>query len=94
MRELSDKNGKRKKKKREKRKEENYWSLDWTKKARNLRAVSQCFSAKLNEFKADKAGSKFQPLDALWMKEHNFRKISTVITSGIWYRLDISSEKF
>ena len=42
--------------------------------------------------KADKAGSKFQP--ALWMKEHTFRKMSMVITSGIWYRLDTSSEKF
>ena len=36
MRELLDKNGKRKKKGK-KRKEKNYCSHDWTKKARNLR---------------------------------------------------------
>ena len=45
MRELLDKNGKRKKKK----KRGKLLSHDWTKKARNLRVVSQWFLAKLNE---------------------------------------------
>ena len=44
--------------------------------------------------KADKAGSKFQPLDTELMKYHNFRKCLMVIISGILYRLDTSSEKF
>ena len=36
-------------KKGKKREGENYSSHDWTKKARNLRVVAQCFLAKLNE---------------------------------------------
>ena len=90
---LLDKNGKRKKKKEKKRKEENYWSLDWTKKARNLRVVSHSVSWR-SWMKADKAGSKFQLLDALWMKEHNFRKTSIVITSELRYRLDTFQKSF
>ena len=41
--------------------------------------------------KADKAATKFQPLDALRMKEQIF---FLVITSRIRYRLDNFSEKF
>ena len=45
--------------------------------------------------KTGKAGqSKFQPLNTEWKKEHNFRKKHIVITSGIWYRLNNSLEKF
>ena len=84
MRELLDKNGKRKKK----RKEDNYWSHDWEKNGRNLHVVSQCFLAKLNE--SWQNWFKVSTLDALWMKKHNFRKISIIITSGTWYKLDTS----
>ena len=38
--------------------------------------------------KADKAGSKFQPLYAL-RKEHNFRKIYIVINSDLEYDIDL-----
>ena len=54
MRELLDKNRKRKKK----RKEENYCHMIGQKKAQNLRVVSQWFLAKLNE--SWQADSKFQ----------------------------------
>ena len=43
---------------------------------------------------ADKAGPKFQPLDALWMKEHNFRKILLVITLDYDIDLIFSQESF
>ena len=87
MRELLHKNGKRKKRRK----------LLINLIGQNRREIcALCRSVSWRSWMiADKAGSKFQPLDALWTKEHNFRKISVVITSGIRYRLDAwISEKF
>ena len=49
MRELLDKNRKKKEEREKTEKEENYRSLDWPKKALNLRVVSHCFLVKVNE---------------------------------------------
>ena len=78
MRELLDKNGKRKKK--EKRKITDHMIGQ---KRREICAL--CRSVFWQSWmKADKAGPKFQPIDSLRMKKYNFWKISTVFTSGIW----------
>ena len=90
--ELLDKNGKRKKKREEKKRGKITDRLIGQKRRE---ICTLCHSVSWRSWmKADKAGSKFQPLDALWMKEHNFRKISIVITSELRYRLDTFPEKF
>ena len=89
MRELLHKNGKRKKK-REKKKITDH--LNGQKRG-EICALC-CSVSQQSWMKVDKACWKFQPLDALWTKEHSFRKFSVVIISGIRYRLDTFLEKF
>ena len=84
MCELLDKNGKKEKRKRGKS------LITWLDKKGAKFARCVVLSVFWRSWmKADKGCSRFQPLDALWMKKHNFWKISTVITSGItWYFLE------